>query len=200
MVINEVPDDESMSCKLERFSGATVSPQLKNFHPLFCPVYALDNRLQANHKISKWKPRARLGIYLGRSPRHSRNVHLVLSTSTGLVSPQFHVEFDDLFTTVQIGSPEAKLGSTWQKLSGLGRSTINIASKLDKTSIQNDSMNDYHHNDTLTISEPAEQNLIQAQDYNEDVVEEQAIDIDEINQDATEEGDGLGTEIDSHRI
>ena len=71
VVINEVPDDESMSCKLERFSGASVSPQLKNFHPLFCPVYALDNRLQANHKISKWKPHARLGIYLERSPRHS---------------------------------------------------------------------------------------------------------------------------------
>ena len=53
VVINEVPDDENMSCNLERFSGATASPQLKNFHPLFCPVYALDNRLQANHKISK---------------------------------------------------------------------------------------------------------------------------------------------------
>ena len=196
VVINEVPDDESMSCKLERFSGVTVSPQLKNFHPLFCPVYALDNRLQANHKISKWNPRARLGIYLGRSPRHSRNVHLVLSTSTGLVSPQFHVEFDDLFTTVQIGSSEAKLGSTWQKLSGLGKSTFSIAAKVDKVSTQDDLSNDLHHSELLPIHEPPPQDpLVQTQDQN-DIVDEQSIDVEQANQVVNEEGDGLGTEID----
>ncbi|KAL7464856.1 hypothetical protein ACHAXS_005184 [Conticribra weissflogii] len=48
----------------------------------------------------KWEPRARLGIYVGRSPHHAGNVALVLNPITGLVSPQFHIAFDDDFTTV----------------------------------------------------------------------------------------------------
>ncbi|KAL7462696.1 hypothetical protein ACHAXS_003067 [Conticribra weissflogii] len=60
-----------------------------------------DNRLQSNPKgVPKWEPRARLGIYVGRSPNHAGNVALVLNPKTGLVSPQFHVVFDDEFTTV----------------------------------------------------------------------------------------------------
>ena len=40
-----------------------------------------------------------MGIYLGRSPAHAGNMALVLNTNTGLVSPQYHVVFDDDFTT-----------------------------------------------------------------------------------------------------
>ncbi|KAL7447818.1 hypothetical protein ACHAXS_000095, partial [Conticribra weissflogii] len=50
--------------------------------------------------VPKWEPRARLGIYVGCSPNHAGNVALVLNPKTGLVSPQFHVVFDDEFTTV----------------------------------------------------------------------------------------------------
>jgi hypothetical protein len=38
-------------------------------------------------------------VYLGFSPEHASSVPLVLSTTTGLVSPQFHVIYDDYFTT-----------------------------------------------------------------------------------------------------
>ena len=48
----------------------------------------------------KWEPRARLGIYVGHSPIHAGSVALVLNPKTGLVSPQYHVVFDDDFTTV----------------------------------------------------------------------------------------------------
>jgi hypothetical protein len=51
--------------------------------------------------IPKWKPRARMGIYVGRSPTHASNVALILNPRTGHVSPQFHIVFDDDFTTVQ---------------------------------------------------------------------------------------------------
>ncbi len=37
---------------------------------------------------------------MGRSPAHAKNVALVLNPKTGLVSPQFHVVFNDCFTTV----------------------------------------------------------------------------------------------------
>ena len=46
---------------------------------------------------SKWEQRARIGIYLGHSPFHAGSVALVLNPRTGLVSPQFHVVFDDNF-------------------------------------------------------------------------------------------------------
>jgi hypothetical protein len=48
----------------------------------------------------KWEPRSRRGIYVGHSPSHAGNVALVLNPRTGHVSPQYHVVFDDLFTTV----------------------------------------------------------------------------------------------------
>ena len=41
-----------------------------------------------------------MGIHLGQSPAHAANFVLVLNPKTGLVSPQFHVVFDDNFTTV----------------------------------------------------------------------------------------------------
>jgi hypothetical protein len=42
-----------------------------------------------------------MGIYVGRSPSHASNVALVLNPRTGHISPQFHVVFDDDFTTVK---------------------------------------------------------------------------------------------------
>jgi len=38
---------------------------------------------------------------LGPSEKHARTVHLVLSLKTGLVSPQYHVKFDDYFKTTR---------------------------------------------------------------------------------------------------
>jgi hypothetical protein len=55
--------------------------------------------MRQNHKIPRWKPRSIVGVYLGFSPDHASSVPLVLSTTTGLVSPQYHVVFDDNFTT-----------------------------------------------------------------------------------------------------
>ena len=48
----------------------------------------------------KWEPRSWLGIYVGHSPIHAGSVALVLNPQTGLISPQFHVVFDDDFSTV----------------------------------------------------------------------------------------------------
>ena len=66
------------------------------------PVYILDTRLQCvgGGGPPKWDPRAHLGIYLGNSPSHAGSVALVMNPKTGLVSPQFHLVFDDNFETV----------------------------------------------------------------------------------------------------
>ena len=88
-VSNMVQDNLDGSFELKRFAQMSISARLKNFHTFGCPVYALQNDLQNNNgnKLSKWEPRARLGINLGLSPRHARTVSLVLNLATGLVSP-----------------------------------------------------------------------------------------------------------------
>ena len=64
-------------------------------------MYVLEGKLRSvGSKVPKWNPRARLGVYLGRSPCHTGSVALVLNPRTLHVSPQFHVLFDDEFTTV----------------------------------------------------------------------------------------------------
>ena len=85
-----------------RYYGVTpVTLCLRKFHTFGCPCYTLDSRLQTNSKgVPTWETRARLGIYLGQSPAHATNVALVLNPKTGLVSPQFHVVFNENFTTV----------------------------------------------------------------------------------------------------
>jgi hypothetical protein len=42
-----------------------------------------------------------MGIYVGQSPSHVSNVALVFNPRTGHILPQFHVVFDDDFTTVE---------------------------------------------------------------------------------------------------
>ena len=75
---------------------------VKTHHTLFCPVYVLDSRLQSagGPGPPKWEPRSRIGVYLGHSPFHAGSVALVFNPSTGRVSPQYHVVFDDEFSTV----------------------------------------------------------------------------------------------------
>ena len=72
-----------------------------NFHTWGCPVFILDAPNQSGTiGTAKWNPKAHTGIYLGSSPCHAGSVALVLNLKTGLVSPQFHVVYDDNFTTV----------------------------------------------------------------------------------------------------
>ena len=121
-VSNMVPDNIDGSCKLERFANVPISPRMKNFHTFGCPVYALKSDLQNNGgATSKFDSRARLGVNLGLSPCHARNVSLVLSLDTGLVSPQFHIKHDELFETVKPNAGNDHVVSRWQCLSGIKR-------------------------------------------------------------------------------
>ena len=77
--------------------------------------------MQAGGNGPKWEECARLGIYLGNSLVHAGSVALVLNMETGLVSPQFHVEFDDLFKTVS----KAQVKIHWHKATGFTTSGLN---------------------------------------------------------------------------
>ena len=63
-------------------------------------VYVIDSTLQSMQPHHKWSDPPRVVVYLGTPQIHSNNVVLVLPLKTGLVIPQFHVDFDKKFQTV----------------------------------------------------------------------------------------------------
>jgi hypothetical protein len=93
---------------------------IKNFHTLFCPVYVLDHRLQSASGPGppKWEPRWRIGVYLRHSPFHTGSIALVFNPKTARVSPQYHVIFDDNFTTVPYMEQD-EVPPNWEELSHL---------------------------------------------------------------------------------
>ena len=102
---------------LQIISGSDVDTNLKHYHSFGCPAYILSSELQQGKPFGKWKSRAEVGIYLGRSPHHNRNVGLILNRSTGLVSPQFHVKYDNNFDTVD----EISAQEDWKVKAGFVR-------------------------------------------------------------------------------
>jgi hypothetical protein len=85
---------EDGTSRLERFSSIRIGSKMKHHHAFGCPVFALENDLAAGSFIPHWSPPARLGVNLGSSPSHARNIYLVLNLHTGCVSPQYHRCFD----------------------------------------------------------------------------------------------------------
>ena len=63
-------------------------------------MYVIDACLQGAGFIPKWDKQVRVGAYVGIPPIHVGNVSLILNISTGQISPQFHVVFDETFSTV----------------------------------------------------------------------------------------------------
>ena len=106
--------DKEGRSPLQIFSDSPVEINPKHYKPFACPVYVLDPSIQEGMKGQKWSERSRIGIYLGQSPIHSRNVALVLSP-TGLVSPQFHVAYDPGFQTVREHELVGTTGSEWMQ-------------------------------------------------------------------------------------
>ena len=120
---NTLPVLDDGTSRLEMFSSIRVGMKLGHMHTFGCPVFALQNELSSGKTIPHWSPRARLGINLGPSPSHARNVYLILNLHTGCVSPQFHCRFDDFYETVKHGGPDVSVPSIWQQLAGLVTST-----------------------------------------------------------------------------
>jgi hypothetical protein len=86
-------------------------------HVWGCPVYVLDPQLQAGKKFPRWQPQSRRGVFVGFSSMHSSEVPLVLNLQTGSITPQFHVVFDDYFSTVQSVEREIDPPEHWAEVS-----------------------------------------------------------------------------------
>ena len=59
---------------------------------------------EAWSEIPKWAPSSRRGANMGFSKMHSTQVGLVINLLTGSISPQYHVVFDDMLSTVRIST------------------------------------------------------------------------------------------------
>jgi hypothetical protein len=73
---------------------------LLRLHVWGCPAIVLNPKLQNDQKPPKWNRGACVGQFLGYLDEHLSLVAIVHHLSTGHVSPQFHVIFDDLFEAV----------------------------------------------------------------------------------------------------
>ena len=115
-VLNNTPNVRSKMRRtpMQTFSNTEVQPNQKHWAPFGCPAFVLDRKLQEGKRISKWEYRARIGIYLGRSPAYGRNVSLILNRETGHVSPQFHIRLDPTYKSI-----DSSIGHKWVSKAGL---------------------------------------------------------------------------------
>jgi hypothetical protein len=101
---NHIPKRGQGLAPIELFCGTRLHcSYLRRARVFGCPSFVLDPKLQDGKKLPKWKPRSRQGQFLGFSSSHSTSVSLILNVQTGSISPQFHVVFDEKFTTVSSG-------------------------------------------------------------------------------------------------
>ena len=105
----------------------TTHDDLHRAHVWGCPVYILEPALQDVKKIPKWQLRAQLGMFVDFSQVHSSLAPLVLTTSTGKISPQYHVVFDDEFSTV----PYMEKGTIPPHWNNLVKHSSEMATKED---------------------------------------------------------------------
>jgi hypothetical protein len=114
-IYNNTP--HNVICPADIFTGSTVSHhRLLDYHVWGCPVYVLDPKMQSGKKLPRWEPRSRGGMFMGLSRQHASEVHRVLNLSTGSITTQYHVVFDDLFTTVSSVDRDHAQPDHWEDL------------------------------------------------------------------------------------
>ena len=112
---NITPSMDTGLALLELFSGSKFDfPLIHNTHVWGCPVYVLDPHLQDGKKLPKWKPRARRGCFVGNSLQHASAIGKILNLTTLTISPQYHIVYDDWFSTIY--NEEHEILANWGDL------------------------------------------------------------------------------------
>ena len=97
---NRIPNDSELSPLELFYNTKSDHQQLRASKFWGCPAYVLDPRIQDGKKIPRWNPRSKLGQFLGRSDEHASSVGLIRNLKTNAVSAQFHVVYDNHFSTM----------------------------------------------------------------------------------------------------
>ena len=118
---NNVPDPTTGISPNDLFTRTRFDHhRFHDVHVWGCPVYILDKKISDGNKLPRWKPRSHRGVFMGLSPLHASSVPLVLNPETGAITPQYHVVFDDQFSSVAVAPedlPNLELDE-WVKLFG----------------------------------------------------------------------------------
>jgi hypothetical protein len=107
----------------KQFTGERSKLDQTDMHPLFCPVYVLDQRMQEGTSPPKWTKLTTQKVYVGHLHHYSKSVPMVWDPKTKLVLPQFHVMFYDNFDTVEAPDPNIKQADTMDRLFKTNRYT-----------------------------------------------------------------------------
>ena len=104
---NVLPDASSGLSPNDIFTG-TIAPleRLSNLHVWGCPTYVLEPMIANGKKLPKWSPKSRQGMFVGYDESYASSVGLQLNLETRSITPQFHVVYDDWFTTTYSNGPE----------------------------------------------------------------------------------------------
>jgi hypothetical protein len=145
---NNLPMLEDGTSRLELFSSIQVGSNLRHVHTFDCPVFALQNVLASRSQLPRWLPPMHLGLNLGSSPLHARNVYLILNLVTGCVSPQYHCRFDDFFEMTHHGTPDVSGTICWHQLANLDGAKM----ALSEVSVPN--QHSVMYSETLSAEEP----------------------------------------------
>jgi hypothetical protein len=85
----------------ELFTGEASPRSLSDYRVFGCPAYILRKELQDNPgSAKKRESRCWQGIYVGLSSLHASSVALIYNPTSCHVTQQFHVAFDESFTSV----------------------------------------------------------------------------------------------------
>ena len=134
---NHIPNKQGIA-PVDIFFGSRVPKhKLCDLHVWGCPMYVLDPTLQQGKKLPRWEPRSCRGIFVGFSPNHSSNVPLVLNLTTGSISPQFHVVFDDEFSSVDSMVIDETPPSFWNEFD-IEAHTLQIPLDRDSNAVLSD--------------------------------------------------------------
>ena len=106
-------------------------------HVWGCPVYVLDKKISERNKFLKWMPHSHHGVYMGTIPLHSSSVPLVLNLSTGAITPQFHVVFDDWFGSIAVSPDDLPdfNSNEWTKMFGDSSFQMTMTTNLHQTPV-----------------------------------------------------------------
>ena len=125
---NRTPDMQSELSAIEIWSRSRFEPSVRNPYKLPCfglsKICFRTKVVESWSEIPKWDPRSRREINMGFRNMHSTQVGLVINLLTGSISPQYHVLFDDMLSTVM--SSTAADPEVWIRLFTSRNSSIQV--------------------------------------------------------------------------
>jgi hypothetical protein len=113
---NHLPNAQGL-CPADHFTGSTIPRhRLSQYPRVGMSGIRSRSSITSWKKLPRWQPRSRRGVFVGFSTLHSSEVPLVWNLQTGSITPQYHVVFDDYFSTVSSVERELDPPEHWADL------------------------------------------------------------------------------------